>query len=73
MTAQRLALVATAITIPSFFDNRLKADGLASRILRISCGVIILLFFIFYVSSGMVAGGSSTRPPSTGTTSWACS
>ncbi|MCP3426267.1 sodium/proline symporter PutP [Rothia sp. AR01] len=46
-----------AITIPSFFDNRLKAHGLSSRILRVSCGLIILLFFIFYVSSGMVAGG----------------
>lgn len=60
-TAPRLRayseVAGNAITIPSFFDNRLKADGLASRILRISCGVIILLFFIFYVSSGMVAGG----------------
>lgn len=46
-----------AITIPSFFDNRLKADGMASRVLRVSCGLIILLFFVFYVSSGMVAGG----------------
>ena len=46
-----------AITIPSFFDNRLKADGLSSRVLRVTCGLIILIFFIFYVSSGMVAGG----------------
>ena len=46
-----------AITLPSFFDNRLKTDGISSRILRVTCGIIILIFFIFYVSSGMVAGG----------------
>ena len=46
-----------AITLPSFFDNRLKGDGVSSRILRITCGIIILVFFVFYVSSGMVAGG----------------
>lgn len=46
-----------AITIPSFFDNRLKTTGVASRVLRVTCGIIILVFFIFYVSSGMVAGG----------------
>ncbi|WP_129656522.1 sodium/proline symporter PutP [Rothia halotolerans] len=50
-------IAGNAITLPSFFDNRLKAHGLSSRILRVSCGIIILLFFIFYVSSGMVAGG----------------
>jgi len=43
-----------AITIPSFFGNRLKDS---SQILRITAGVIILVFFTFYVSSGMVAGG----------------
>ncbi|MGB3699284.1 MAG: sodium/proline symporter PutP [Gordonia sp. (in: high G+C Gram-positive bacteria)] len=43
-----------SITIPSFFETRLR-DG--SRILRITCGVIILVFFTFYVSSGMVASG----------------
>ena len=44
-----------AITIPSFFGNRLKDD---SNILRIVSGAIILVFFTLYVSSGMVAGGT---------------
>ncbi|MBX0301132.1 sodium/proline symporter PutP [Cryobacterium sp. 1639] len=43
-----------SITIPSFFENRLKDS---SRMLRVVSGVIILVFFTFYVSSGMVAGG----------------
>ncbi|MGI6879928.1 sodium/proline symporter PutP [Microbacterium sp. gxy059] len=43
-----------SITIPSFFENRLR-DG--SRLLRIASGIIILVFFTLYVSSGMVAGG----------------
>ncbi|SFH15522.1 sodium/proline symporter [Cryobacterium levicorallinum] len=43
-----------SITIPSFFENRLKDT---SRLLRVVSGVIILVFFTFYVSSGMVAGG----------------
>jgi len=43
-----------SITIPSFFENRLKDT---SRLLRVASGVIILVFFTFYVSSGMVAGG----------------
>src|SRR5699024_1537618 len=43
-----------SITIPSFFDNRLKDT---SGILRIASGLVILVFFTFYVSSGMVAGG----------------
>jgi sodium/proline symporter len=43
-----------SITIPSFFENRLKDT---SRMLRVVSGVIILVFFTFYVSSGMVAGG----------------
>ncbi|TFD88554.1 sodium/proline symporter PutP [Cryobacterium lactosi] len=43
-----------SITIPSFFENRLKDS---SRLLRVVSGVIILVFFTFYVSSGMVAGG----------------
>src|SRR5699024_5723420 len=43
-----------SITIPSFFDNRLRDD---SGILRIASGIVILAFFTFYVSSGMVAGG----------------
>lgn len=43
-----------SITIPSFFDNRLRDT---SGILRIASGIVILVFFTFYVSSGMVAGG----------------
>lgn len=43
-----------SITIPSFFDNRLRDT---SGILRIASGLVILVFFTFYVSSGMVAGG----------------
>lgn len=43
-----------SITVPSFFDNRLRDT---SRMLRIVSGLIILVFFTFYVSSGMVAGG----------------
>ncbi|MGB6125922.1 MAG: sodium/proline symporter PutP [Gordonia sp. (in: high G+C Gram-positive bacteria)] len=43
-----------SITIPSFFETRLRDN---SHILRIACGAIILVFFTFYVSSGMVASG----------------
>src|SRR5699024_1276013 len=43
-----------SITIPSFFDNRLRDT---SGILRIASGLVILVFFTFYVSSGIVAGG----------------
>jgi len=43
-----------SITLPSFFENRLRDK---SRVLRITAGIIILVFFTFYVSSGMVAGG----------------
>ncbi|MEV7529178.1 sodium/proline symporter PutP [Agrococcus sediminis] len=43
-----------SITIPSFFENRLRDR---SRALRVVSGSIILIFFTFYVSSGMVAGG----------------
>ena len=43
-----------SITVPSFFENRLKDR---TRLLRVVSGVIILVFFTFYVSSGMVAGG----------------
>ncbi|MGL3805272.1 sodium/proline symporter PutP [Paeniglutamicibacter sp. R2-26] len=43
-----------AITIPSFFEKRLKDN---SHFLRIAASVIILAFFTFYVSSGMVAAG----------------
>lgn len=43
-----------SITIPSFFENRLRDS---SRLLRIVSGLLILTFFTFYVSSGMVAGG----------------
>ncbi|SDS06521.1 sodium/proline symporter [Paraoerskovia marina] len=43
-----------SITIPSFFENRLRDT---SRSLRVTAGIIVLVFFTFYVSSGMVAGG----------------
>ncbi|WP_347350913.1 sodium/proline symporter PutP [Intrasporangium sp.] len=43
-----------AITIPSFFEKRLKDH---SHALRISASLIVLVFFTFYVSSGMVAAG----------------
>ncbi|WP_306232899.1 sodium/proline symporter PutP [Agrococcus beijingensis] len=43
-----------SITIPSFFENRLRDR---TRLLRVASAVIILVFFTFYVSSGMVAGG----------------
>ncbi|MCF8608006.1 sodium/proline symporter PutP [Gordonia sp. HY442] len=58
LTAPRLRayteVAGDAITIPSFFETRLRDS---SRSLRITCGVIILVFFTFYVSSGMVASG----------------
>lgn len=43
-----------SITVPSFFDNRLRDN---TKLLRIVSGIIIFVFFTFYVSSGMVAGG----------------
>lgn len=43
-----------SITIPSFFENRLRDK---SRLLRMVSAAIIIFFFTFYVSSGMVAGG----------------
>ncbi|WP_312713728.1 sodium/proline symporter PutP [Corynebacterium flavescens] len=43
-----------SITVPSFFENRLRDK---SRILRVLAAAIIIFFFTFYVSSGMVAGG----------------
>lgn len=43
-----------AITVPSFFEKRLKDN---SHLLRITASVVILVFFTFYVSSGMVAAG----------------
>ncbi|MGE0216314.1 sodium/proline symporter PutP [Mycolicibacterium sp.] len=43
-----------SLTIPSFFENRLRDR---SHVLRIAAGTIVLVFFTFYVSSGMVAGG----------------
>ncbi|WP_402469976.1 sodium/proline symporter PutP [Isoptericola aurantiacus] len=48
-------LADNSITVPSFFENRLRDT---SRLLRIAAGVIVLVFFTFYVSSGMVAGGT---------------
>ncbi|SEE14824.1 sodium/proline symporter PutP [Ruania alba] len=44
-----------SITVPSFFENRLRDQ---SRLLRIVAGLVILVFFTFYVSSGMVAAGT---------------
>ncbi len=44
-----------SITVPSFFDNRLRDPA---HLLRIAAGAIVLVFFTFYVSSGMVAGGT---------------
>ncbi|MGW8566151.1 sodium/proline symporter PutP [Isoptericola sp. NPDC055881] len=44
-----------SITIPSFFDNRLRDPA---HLLRVAAGLIVLVFFTFYVSSGMVAGGT---------------
>ena len=43
-----------SITVPSFFENRLRDS---THLLRILSGVIILVFFTLYISSGMVAGG----------------
>ncbi len=43
-----------SITVPSFFENRLKDN---THIIRISSSIIILVFFTLYISSGMVAGG----------------
>lgn len=43
-----------SITIPSFFENRLRDR---TRLLRTISSVIILVFFTLYASSGMVAGG----------------
>nr|WP_227659050.1 MULTISPECIES: sodium/proline symporter PutP [unclassified Corynebacterium] len=43
-----------SITLPSFFENRLRDR---SRTLRIVSATIIIVFFTFYVSSGMVSGG----------------
>lgn len=43
-----------SITVPSFFENRLRDK---SRVLRIASGLVILVFFTFYVASMMVAGG----------------
>ncbi len=43
-----------SITIPSFFERRLRDR---SHLLRIVAALVILVFFTFYVSSGMVAAG----------------
>lgn len=43
-----------SITVPSFFENRLRDR---TRILRTLASVIILVFFTLYTSSGIVAGG----------------
>ena len=51
---QYTQIAGNAITVPSFFGNRLHDR---THFLRIAAGVIILVFFTFYVSSGMAAGG----------------
>lgn len=43
-----------AITIPDFFEKRLKDD---SRMLRVLSSVVIIIFFTLYTSAGIVAGG----------------
>ncbi len=43
-----------SITVPSFFENRLRDN---TRLLRILSGVVILVFFTLYISAGMVAAG----------------
>src|SRR5699024_5524425 len=43
-----------ALTVPSFFGNRLYDR---TNIRRIAAGIIILVFFTFYFAPGMVAGG----------------
>src|SRR5690606_5313984 len=43
-----------SITVPSFFENRLRDS---THLLRTLSGVVVLVFFTFYFSSGMVAGG----------------
>ncbi|WP_448719400.1 sodium/proline symporter PutP [Microbacterium natoriense] len=43
-----------SITIPSYFENRLRDT---TRSLRVVSGLIILIFFTLYISSGMVAAG----------------
>lgn len=43
-----------SITIPSFFENRLRDR---SHTLRMAASAVILVFFTLYVSSGMVASG----------------
>lgn len=47
-------VASNSITLPSFFENRLRDR---SHILRIASSLIIIVFFTFYVSSGMVSGG----------------
>ena len=47
-------IAGNSITVPSFFENRLRDN---SRALRVIAAIIIIFFFTFYVSSGMVAGG----------------
>lgn len=43
-----------SITIPSFFENRLRDS---SHLLRVVSGLVILVFFTLYISAGMVSGG----------------
>ncbi len=43
-----------SVTIPSFFENRLRDH---SHLLRVTSSLVILIFFTLYVSSGMNAAG----------------
>lgn len=43
-----------SITLPSFFERRIRDD---KHLLRMLSSLVIIVFFTFYVSSGMVAGG----------------
>lgn len=47
-------IAGNSITLPSFFENRLRDR---SRLLRSLSSIVILVFFTLYASSGMVAGG----------------
>ncbi|AWB82140.1 sodium/proline symporter PutP [Corynebacterium yudongzhengii] len=47
-------IAGNSITMPSFFENRLRDK---SHLLRTIAAIIIIFFFTFYVASGMVAGG----------------
>lgn len=47
------SIAGDAITLPDYFQNRLRAN---SNLLRILASIFILVFFLIYTSSGFVAG-----------------